>query len=354
MINDSCAPLLPGVRLLSIQGPLRLRGGRSSCSMMSRAEVIRGGDLSMKIFIASLALAISCAFNAVARTSPQNAEPITVVIDADTANEIDDLYAIVRALLEPRFRVVGLSSAQWNHRLSPPDTVLRSQAINQDLVRLLNRRDVPLPLGAEMIMGKPWGGREPSDSVAAQFIIRAARAMPRGEKLRVLSLGATTNLASAIALAPDIVPKLACYILAGRFYADRGVWDKDEFNVRNDLNAANFLFNAEGLELHVMPVNILNDFRFEQKATVAGLISKGEVWDYLANRWLSFAPSFGQWVMWDLALVEALARPELATESEVTTPPENAQRKVFAYTRVDVSGMQADWWETARRAQGRR
>lgn len=308
----------------------------------------------MNKFLASLALALACAFTAAARPPGQDAAPITVVIDADTANEIDDLYAIVRALVEPRFRVVGLSSAQWNHRLSPPDTVLRSQALNQDLLRLMKRPDIPAPLGAEMIMGKPWGSvNEPSDSAAAQFIIRAARAMPRGEKLRVVSLGATTNLASAIALAPDIVPKLACYVLAGKYYADRRVWDKDEFNVRNDLNATNFLFNAEGLELHIMPINILTEFKFEQKATIEGLMGKGEVWDYLANRWLSFAPGHGQWIMWDLALMQALARPELATESEVNPPPENTQRKIFAYTRVDLAGMRADWWEVARRAQGR-
>ena len=308
----------------------------------------------MKMLLLSSALALSCALTAAARPPRQDGARITVVIDADTANEIDDLYAIVRALLEPRFRVVGLSSAQWNHRLSPPDTVLRSQAINQDLLRLMKRPDVPAPLGAEMIMGKPWGGTEPTDSAAAQFIIRAARGMPRGEKLRVVSLGAATNLASAIALAPDITPKLACYVLAGRYYADRRVWDKDEFNVRNDLNATNFLFNAEGLELHVMPINVLTEFKFEQKATVEGLSGKGEVWDYLANRWLSFAPGHGQWIMWDLALVQALARPELATESEVNPPPENRQRKIFAYTRVDLAGMRADWWEAARRAQGRR
>ena len=308
----------------------------------------------MNKFLASFALALACAFTVAARQPARDETPLTVVIDADTANEIDDLYAIVRALLEPRFRVIGLSSAQWNHRLSPSDTMLRSQAINQDLLRLMKRPDIPAPLGAEMILGKPWGGTEPSDSPAAQFIIRAARGMPRGEKLTVVSIGATTNLASAISLAPDIVPKLACYILAGKYYADRRVWDKDEFNVRNDLNATNFLFNTEGLELHVMPVNILFEFKFEQKATIEGLMGKGEVWDYLANRWLSFAPGHGQWIMWDLALMQALARPELATESEVNPPPENTQRKIFAYTRVDLAGMHKDWWDAARRAQGRR
>ncbi len=306
------------------------------------------GDMRLLLLLlVTTALALACAFPVGARPTRQEAARITVLLDADSANEIDDLYAIVRALLEPRFRVVGLSSAQWNNRLSPPDSVLRSQAINQDLVRLMNRHDIPTPLGAEMIMGKPWGGSEPSDSAAAQFLIRTARAMPAGEKLRVVGLGATTNIASAIALAPDIVPKIACYVLAGRYYADRKVWDKDEYNVRNDLNATNYLFNKEGLELHVMPVNILTEFKFEQKSTVDRLAGKGETWDYLVNRWLSFAPTNDTWIMWDLALVIAVARPGLATEAEVMTPPENTQRKVFAYTRVDLAGMQADWWETA-------
>jgi len=302
-----------------------------------------------------LSILLLCALSLCASVpaSAQDAAPLTVVIDADSANEIDDLYAIVRALYTPRFRVVGLSSAQWNHRLSPPDTVLRSQAINEDLLRLAKRRDIPAPLGSEMIVGMPWGGTEPRDSPAAQFIIRAARAMPKGQKLTVVSLGATTNLASAITLAPDIVPTLACYILAGKYFADRGVWDKDEFNVRNDLNATNLLFNTNGLELHVMPTNVLFEFKFAQKATMDRLLGKGELWDYLANRWLSFSPSSGEWIMWDLALVEAIVRPDLVTESEVSTPPENVQRKVHVYTRVDLAAVQADWWDVVRKEQSR-
>jgi purine nucleosidase len=296
---------------------------------------------------------VLCVGSTVGASPTQDRATRTVVVDADTANEIDDLYAIVRALEEPRFRVIGLSSAQWNHRLSPPDTVLRSQAINDELLRLTNRRDVPTPLGSEMIVGMPWGGREPRDSPAAQFIIRAARAVPKGQKLTVISLGATTNLASAILLAPDIVPSLSCYILAGKYFADRGVWDKDEFNVRNDLNATNLLFDTAGLELHVMPVNVLFEFKFAQKETLDRLLGKGGVWDYLGNRWLSFSPSSGEWIMWDLALVEALARPDLVTETEVSTPPENVARKIFVYTRIDRAAVQADWWETAKRAQGR-
>lgn len=299
--------------------------------------------------LVATAVLLACA-GATAAAAPA---PRTVVIDSDSANEIDDLYAIVRALLAPEIRVVAVSSAQWHTRISPEDTVLRSQTINEELVRLLGRRDVATPLGAEMIVGLPWGGTDPRNSAAAQFIIRAARAVPAGEKLTVVGLGATTNIASAIQLAPDIVPKLSCYVLAGKYYADRGVWDKDEFNVRNDLNAANLLFNTDGLDLHVMPVNILYEFKFQQQPTLDRLLGKGAVWEYLGNRWLSFAPSNTEWIMWDLALVEALVHPELARESEVAPPPENTGRKIHAYTSVDLTRMQADWWETAHRAQER-
>lgn len=40
-------------------------------------------------------------------------EKTILIIDADTGNEVDDLYAIVRGLIEPSFKVIGLSSAQW-------------------------------------------------------------------------------------------------------------------------------------------------------------------------------------------------------------------------------------------------
>lgn len=277
-----------------------------------------------------------------------------VILDADTANEIDDLYAIVRALLEPKFQILALSSAQWNTRLSPPDTVLQSQKLNEDILRLMNRQDIPAPLGNEMIMGKPWGGTDPRDSAAVQMMISSARQMPAGEKLTIISLGAVTNLASAIKLAPDILPKISTYVLSGRFFADRKVWDKDEFNLRNDLNAANFLFNTEGLELHLMPINILLDFKFDQKETFARLQGKGAIWDYLAARWLTHNAAAMKWIMWDLALVEAVIRPELFTDGEFMTPPENSQRKIFVYTGIKNQEVINDFWSVIEQAQRKR
>jgi len=281
---------------------------------------------------------------------PSAASLQRIFIDADTANEIDDLYAIVRALIHRDFEITALSSAQWHHQLAPDDTVIESQRMNEDILSLMGRDDIPHPQGAERIMGQPWGGDEPSESDAASLMIEHARASDPTRKLTVVCLGAVTNFASAVRMAPDIIPNVRCFMLAGKYFADRDVWDKDEFNVRNDLNATNYLFNASGLELHVMPVNILYDFTLDRDTVWDRLEGAGGVWTYLARRWKSYSPESGKWIMWDLALVLALIRPDLARSENRRTPPENVEREIEVFTAIDVEEMRADWWDAVHRA----
>jgi hypothetical protein len=40
--------------------------------------------------------------------------PLRLIVDADTANEIDDAFALARAQAEPRFQIEGITSAQWH------------------------------------------------------------------------------------------------------------------------------------------------------------------------------------------------------------------------------------------------
>jgi inosine-uridine nucleoside N-ribohydrolase len=269
---------------------------------------------------------------------------IDLWIDADTANEIDDLYAIVRALLEPNFNVLGLSSGQWFHHISPVNTVQESQKINEDILRLMNRTEIPSPIGSNMIVGKPWGGTEPRDSPAAQSMIKTAKEMPEDKKLIIANLGAVTNVASAIQLDPEIIPRISVYCLSGKYFAKQGIWDKDEFNARRDLNALNFVFNTKGLDLHVMPVNILYDFKFTKTKMTEKLSGKGGIWDYLIARWEKHSPQSKTWIFWDLALIQAIAYPGFAVKKKFYTPPENVQREINVYTRIEVEKMKADWW----------
>ncbi len=274
-------------------------------------------------------------------------KPIKFILDSDTANEIDDLFAIAYLLAEddPKIEWLGLSSAQWYHVWSGDSTVYQSQKLNEDMLRIADRMDLPHPLGADIIMGKPWGDYDARDSPAAQMIIKEAMALPVGEKMVVMSIGAATNLASAIALQPEITERIVAYTLGYRYDFDGKFWNKDEFNIRRDLNAANYLLNAEGLELHNMPISVAIQYNWNMDVTFGHLEGAGEIGQYLRRRWETNATDQPQRIMWDVALLQAFLKPEQAPEIAVMTPPENTQRAVWMYTDIDEVAMEMDYWE---------
>ncbi|WP_165440801.1 nucleoside hydrolase [Rubripirellula amarantea] len=268
-----------------------------------------------------------------------------VVLDCDTANEIDDLFAIARMMKQDELNVVGLSSAQWFHYLGNPKSVEASQRDNEDLLQVMNVTGLPMPQGSSEPFGKPWGGEQPKDSPAAQFIISQAKKTPDGEKLIVICTGASTNLASAIKLAPEIAPKIKAYVLGFAYDFEMGVWNKSEFNVRRDLNAADYLLNHLELELHVMPLEVSGQLKFDRDDTFSRHEAMGELGKYLTQKWKSKFEGSETWVMWDVALVEALIHPHLASEKQVTTPPENRKRMVWMYDSIQVDSMKDDYWQ---------
>lgn len=276
-------------------------------------------------------------------------KPIKFILDSDTANEIDDLFAIAYLLAEddPKIDWLGLSSAQWYHVWSGDSTVYQSQQLNEDMLRIADRMDLPHPMGADIIMGKPWGDYDPRDSPAAQMIIKEAMALPEGEKMVVMSIGAATNLASAIALKPEIAERIVAYTLGHRYDFEGKFWNKDEFNIRRDLNAANYLLNTEDLELHNMPISVAIQYTWQRATTFEHLSAAGDMGTYLQNRWQQHAPDATQWTMWDVALLQAFLKPEQAPEIAVMTPPENTQRTVWMYTDIDEETMEEDYWKRA-------
>ncbi|MEM9354261.1 MAG: nucleoside hydrolase [Planctomycetota bacterium] len=277
------------------------------------------------------------------------------MLDADTANEIDDLFAITRVVCQDRFETLCLNSAQWRHYLSSQwclpgeSSVDASHRFNRELLDSLGVRGLPLHRGSEEPLGKPWGGSEPKDSPAAQAIIAAARETPPADKLTVVCLGASTNLASAIAIEPAIVPRLRVYVLGFTYEHDRGVWNKSEFNIRRDLNAADLLLNTQGLELHVMPTNVAKDLTFDRRDTFDRLAELGPAGELLVDKWNARFEDYETWIMWDVALVEALLRPELAEQSTVSTPPENTPRQISVYSAIDAPQMRRSYWKALQR-----
>lgn len=279
-----------------------------------------------------------------------------VWIDADTGNEMDDVYAITRLLADTTVNVAGLSSAHFNN----PDllvfekwnqyqtknicTVEISQKLNKDMLKILDRSDIPCLLGADRQIGRAWGGYEPRVSVAIEKLVSVVKGLGSGEKLDVICLGALTNIASAIILYPEIIPHITCYMLGAGYDSQTGVWNKNEFNIRNDLNAFDYLLNNAGIDLVIMPITTALSYRFNRDDTFSKLKGNHPVRNMLKGRWLETNPDDKERVLWDLALVEVYLKPQYGKMERVLTPLENTRREICVYTQIDENVMYEDFW----------
>ena len=274
---------------------------------------------------------------------------LSLIIDADTANEVDDLFAVAVGLLAPNLNIVGVTSAQWHTSpQAPADTVGASQMLNEDILRLMDKIDVPHLRGANNPMVKPHRA-QPSD--AAQFIIDQAMAMPDGEKLHVAILGPATNLASAIVMEPAIIPKVVANYLGFWHNPETNTWSKREFNTNNDPNAVDALINTPGLAFRVMTASTSQHLVFKKEIVDQHLKGKAGLGDYLINRWETFDRHWQaddkektKWIMWDVALILALAYPEMATQKRVQSPHDNRMRLIDVYTAIDAEMMEKKFW----------
>jgi len=51
-------------------------------------------------------------------------------------------------------------------------------------------------------------------------------------------------------------------------------------------------------------------------------------------------------VMWDLALVEAYLNPDKSTIIKASTPPENKQREIRVFSKIDEKALAEDFWNS--------
>ncbi|MBI9070210.1 MAG: nucleoside hydrolase [Melioribacteraceae bacterium] len=281
------------------------------------------------------------------------------IIDADTGNEMDDLYAVVRALENEKIDVLGLTSAhflnvqllttkKWNtYPTENINTVKISQELNEEILKYLGKENIPHPLGCEAIVGYSWGyyeGAPIPKSPAVDFIIEQAKQFTENNKLNIVCLGAVTNVSAAILLEPSIAKNIRLYILSMDL-TEKGIWNKNTFNSKNDINALDLLLDNIDLDLYIIPGNVSGTLVFNREKSLKILNqNKTDLNILLAKRWDEvFAGD--TWVMWDLALIEVIINPDLASVTIMKTPPENTERNVSVYTEINAAQIEKNFWK---------
>lgn len=247
---------------------------------------------------------------------------VDMVLDTDTANEIDDQFAVAYALLSPgSMRVQSLYAAPFfnPNSTSPANGMERSY---QEILRLLDRLGrSPEDFVFKGATGYLPGPEQPVDSPAARDLIAKALA-PREGPLYVLAIGAITNVASAILLEPAIIERVVVVWLGGHPY----YWPHTvEFNLQQDLHAARVVLNCGVPFVHIPCKNVAEHLTTTLPELEVNLKGRNPISDYLYAIFYHYRRDHFAWtkVLWDVSTVAWLVDhrwvPTVLTHSPILT-----------------------------------
>jgi purine nucleosidase len=175
-----------------------------------------------------------------------------LIVNTDAKNEADDQYAIVHALLSPTLDVRGIVPAHFGAERSAT-SMLDSRAEVDLLLQLLGRDDVVVANGAERALPD---ASTPAPSPGADLIVAESLLASPGDPLFVTFLGPLTDMATAILTDPAIVDREVVVVwIGGMGYDVDWSYPAVEFNLRNDITAANVVFDS-GITVWQVPAPV--------------------------------------------------------------------------------------------------
>ena len=268
--------------------------------------------------------------------------PVSMVLDTDTYNEIDDQFAVVYSLLCDNLDVEAIYAAPFlNHRsTSPGDGMLKSY---EEILRLLGRLNHPheglVYHGSSRYLERV---DTPVHSEAVDdLVVRAMQ--PRDGPLYVVAIGAITNIASALLLKPEIGEHIVVVWLGGH----PQYWPHTrEFNLQQDVLSAQVVFNCGGPVVQIPCKNVAEHLRTTVPEMEAYVSGQGAIGDYLYGIFSDYHSDHYAWskVIWDISTIGYLVdpswaptevRPSPVLRDDVTWGPEEADRHLFRVA-VDV------------------
>ncbi|MBQ3079943.1 MAG: nucleoside hydrolase [Clostridia bacterium] len=235
---------------------------------------------------------------------------VDAVIDSDTFNEIDDQFAITYMLKsDERINVCALYAAPFFNENStgPEDGMEKSYNEMITLLTLTGRDDLKKSTfkGSRSYMPDE-NTFVPSE--AASDLARRAMNYTSEKPLYVVSIGAITNVASAIVMNPEIIDRIVIVWLGGHALE----WpDTAEFNMRQDVAAARIIFGCGAALVQLPCAGVVDHFTISEPELNYWIKGKSPICDHLADATIRAANSYAEgkpWtrVIWDVTAVAFL------------------------------------------------
>lgn len=238
-----------------------------------------------------------------------------VILDADTYNEADDMFAIAYLLKnKDLFDIEAITIAPFKHS-GYSKTV--SESIDDsynETCKIFNYLGISnksiIYKGSRDYLSNGYNG----DNDAISKIIDLAL---NNEQLTIVAIGCLTNIALAIKKEPLIINKIEIIWLGSNFLFG----ENKDFNFRQDVEAVKIVFNSK-VKLTVVPTspitsNLLTSI-YELKAEIGG---KSELCDYLCDKFYNrFWGPHKRYPIWDIGAIAYLINKDWFKTMNISCP----------------------------------
>lgn len=297
--------------------------------------------------------------------------PVRLLIDTDTANEIDDQYALAWALLSPEHMTVEAITAEpFSFAHHQPPLLVAERALESgsqqdehlvggfqgwlDRLHAQGRRAADLKFvgpaeGMELSfreieniyekLGMPSEGQvfrgadrymqTPHDIVESEAVDTIIRLAKTGDApLYIAAMGCVTNIASALLKAPEIIDRIVV-IWTSAYPSTAPHCNRPSLNLVQDAHASRLIFDSGVPHIYLPGYHIGAQLKISHPEMEQFVKGRGKIGDYLHHLFTHnplhemFAITDAErrtWVIWDIIDIAWLINPEWVPTYLTTSP----------------------------------
>ncbi|WP_299726686.1 nucleoside hydrolase [uncultured Tateyamaria sp.] len=305
------------------------------------------------------------------RLAPPSDGPVRLLIDTDTANEIDDQYALAWALLSPEHMTVEAVTAEpFSFAHHQPELLAAERAMEAgqnhqehlvggfqgwiDRLHKVGQRAADLnfilpPEGMELSyaeicrvydkLGMPSDGRvyrgatrymEHADDIVESDSVDVIidHAMSGDTPLYIAAMGCVTNIAAAILKAPEIRERIVV-IWTSAYPSHAPHCNRPSLNLVQDVHASRVIFDSGVPHIYLPGYHVGAQLKISRPEMEAHVKGQGAIGDYLHHLFTNnplhdmFAiddRARRTWVIWDIIDIAWLINPDWVPTILTTSP----------------------------------
>ncbi len=245
---------------------------------------------------------------------------VHMVLDTDTKNEVDDQFALTYARrLHERGELFldAVYAAPFTHDPAPTAGEGMEESF-EEILKILGLMGVNETEGYVFRGSQSFMDGQAVDSPAARDLIERAMRFSPEEPLYVVAIGAITNVASAILMAPEIIDRIVVVWLGGTEVHEPFA---TEYNLMQDREASRIILDCGAPLIQLPCKGVVDKFTTSTSELERFIDGKTAIGSYLTSlvRDADNGRAYSR-VIWDVTAVGWIVHPEWYETELIHTP----------------------------------